>query len=306
MKQYLGIDIGGTAVKIGRVDAEGNVLSTYNKDVAFDDYKTPIIETVKRSINEFLKLNQIKVEYLEGIGVYRLGKVIGVGGNIKNWCGTNIKHELEKEYHLNTTVVNDANCMVMGEKWIDRAKAYQNVIGITIGTGVGGGIIVENKVLQGSRGIKGEIGHFSIDQRGKVCACGNVGCYEQYASMIALVKRVKLNYKELNLSITVNEVNGKVIFDAIEARNEKLQKLVQEWIISISKGIVSLVHLFNPQIVLIGGGGCTQEEHFIQPIRSYVFNHFMKQYKKDLKIEAATLGNQAGIVGAVYYHLQQA
>ena len=312
MKQYLGVDIGGTAVKLGIVDELGNILSTHHHEVAFDQYETPIIETVKHAIDEFFDLYQINVKDLEGIGVsatgqidYRSGVVIGVGGNIKNWCETPIKEELEKKFHLKTTVINDANSMVMGEKWIGRGKGYHNIIGITIGTGVGGGIIIKDEILHGMRGIAGEIGHFSIDQKGVVCTCGNVGCYEQYASMSALVKKVKQNDQELNLSVRYNEINGKVIFDELEAGNEKIQLIVEEWITSISKGIISLVHLFNPQLVLIGGGVCTQEEHFIKPIRSYVLKHVMEQFAKDLEIEAATLGNQAGLVGAVYYHLKQ-
>lgn len=312
MKQYLGIDIGGTAVKLGIVDELGNVLFTHTQGVAFDQYNTPIIKTVKRSIHEFFNLYQISSKDLEGIGVsatgqidHQSGIVIGVGGNIKNWCGTDIKRELEQAFHLKTTVVNDANCMIMGEKWLGRGKGYRNIIGITIGTGVGGGIIIGNQLLHGTRGIAGEIGHFSIDHKGELCTCGNVGCYEQYASITALVKKVKENEQELNLSVTGDEINGEVIFKALAAGNKKIQKLVEEWVTSISKGLISLVHLFNPQLILIGGGVCTQEEYFIKPIRSYVLNHVMNQFSKDLEIAAATLGNQAGLVGAIYYHLQQ-
>ena len=311
MKQYLGVDIGGTAVKIGLVNEQGDILATHNRNVAFDQYETPIIETVKQAIDEFLNRENLSTSSLAGIGVsatgqidYRKGIVIGVGGNIENWCGTHIKAHLEERYHLDTTVVNDANCMVIGEKWIGRAKGYQNVIGITIGTGVGGGIIVNDEILQGSKGIAGEIGHFSIDRGARKCACGNIGCYEQYASMTALIKDVKAKYELLDLTVDKERINGKVIFDALEMGNEVIQEIVQEWIGYIAQGLVSLIHLFNPEIILIGGGVCTQEERFIQPIRSYVLSHVMEQFANDLQIEAAILGNNAGLVGAVCYHLQ--
>lgn len=301
---YLGVDIGGTAVKLGIVTAEGEILSTYSKSVSFDGYETPIIESVKVAIDDFLQQQNVLPSELLGIGVsatgqidYRRGIVIGVGGNIKNWCGTPIKEDLESTYGVKTTVVNDANCMVIGEKWLGRAKGYENVIGITIGTGVGGGILVNGEILQGSIGIGGEIGHFSIEAKGVPCTCGNVGCYEQYASMTALIRRVKA------ASILSGDINGRVIFEAVEAGNETVIAIVNEWIEMIAKGLVSLVHLFNPEIIVIGGGVCTQEKLFISPIRDYVLTHVMKQFKKQLEVESAKLLNHAGLVGAVYYHI---
>ena len=196
--KYLGIDIGGTSVKLGLVTDKGKILASDNYEVAFDNYKTPIFETVKKSIERFLKDNSINKNELMGIGVSATGQVnsntgviVGVGGNIKNWCNTEIKKELEEIYNLKTTVINDANSMVIGEQWIGKAKNYKNIIGITIGTGVGGGIIVNSNVLLGNIGIAGELGHFSINSNGKVCTCGNICCYEQYASMTALIKNVK-------------------------------------------------------------------------------------------------------------------
>ncbi|CUN08338.1 ROK family protein [Turicibacter sanguinis] len=308
--KYLGVDIGGTAVKLGIVDKTGEIISTYSKGVAFDAYETPIIETVKVAIDEFFEKEQVELADFLGIGVsatgqidYRSGCVIGVGGNIKNWCHTNIKEELELKYGLKTTVLNDANCMIIGEKWLGRAKGYEHVIGITIGTGVGGGILVNGEILQGTTGIGGELGHFSIDSHGVKCRCGNIGCYENYASMTALVNKVLEGYDELDLPVSRDEVNGRVIFEALEAGNEKVADMVEEWILMIAKGLVSLVHLFNPEIIVIGGGVCTQEERFIKPIREYVLSHAMEQFKKELKVESAMLFNNAGLVGAVYYHI---
>ena len=308
--KYLGIDIGGTAVKMGIVTERGEILNKYSHDVAFDSYETPIFETVKKVIEIFLKDSNISANDLSGIGVSatgqidsNIGSVAGVGGNIKNWCGTEIKKELEKIYNLKTTVVNDANCMVIGEQWLGGARGYKNVIGITIGTGVGGGIIVDSKILLGSIGIAGELGHFSIDTNGKTCTCGNVGCYERYASMTALIKEVKENYEKLgNVSFSKEEVNGLVIFNELE-KNKELQKIVNEWIQNISKGLISLTHIFNPEIILIGGGVSKQEKLFIEPLREIVLNKVMKKFSQNLKVEAAMLGNDAGLVGAVYYNI---
>ena len=310
---YLGIDIGGTAVKIGMVTEEGKILLSNSYDVAFDSYETPIFDTVKKSIEIFIRENYIDMKSIEGIGVSATGQVnsntgtiIGVGGNIKNWCGTEIKKELEEIYNIKTTVVNDANCMVIGEQWVGKDRGYKNIVGVTIGTGVGGGIIVDSKILLGSIGIAGELGHFSINSEGKKCTCGNIGCYEQYASTTALIKIVRDKFEELDiLSFKKEDLNGKVIFEEVSRGNKKLQEILDEWIINIGKGLVSLVHIFNPEIIIIGGGVSKQEEFFIKPLRKYVLENVMKRFGENLRLEAAELGNNAGLVGAVYYNIQQ-
>jgi len=309
--RYLGVDIGGTAVKMGIVTDMGEILNKCSYDVAFDGYETPIFETVKNGIDTFLRDSNVCAKDLSGIGVSatgqidsNIGSVVGVGGNIKNWCNTEIRKELEAIYNVKTTVVNDANCMVIGEQWLGGARGYKNVIGITIGTGVGGGIIVDSKILLGSIGIAGELGHFSIDSNGRECTCGNVGCYEKYASMTALVRDVKENYEKLgNVPFTKEEVNGITIFSEVE-KNTELQNIINKWIENISKGLISLTHIFNPEIILIGGGVSKQEKLFIEPIRKIVLENVMKRFSENLKIEAAMLGNDAGLVGAVYYNIE--
>lgn len=308
---YLGIDIGGTAVKMGIVTQNGEVTFENSYDVAFDLYETPIFETVKKSIKKFLEESKTDITTLKGIGVSATGQVnsnsgsiIGVGGNIKNWCGTQIKKELEEIYGIKTTVVNDANCMVIAEQWIGTAKGFKDVLAITVGTGIGGGIVVDSKVLLGAVGIAGEIGHFSINSDGIKCACGSKGCYERYGSMSSLVKNVKNNYHKFeHLGFEKNDINGKVIFEEVKKGNALMQEMVDFWIADIGKGLVSLVHIFNPQIIVIGGGVSSQEELFIDKVRKYVVENAMEQFSKNLLIKAAKLSNNAGLVGAVYYNM---
>lgn len=309
---YLGIDIGGTAVKIGLVTENGKIIVSNSYDVAFDNYDTPIFNTVKNAIEIFINENAIELKNIKGIGVSATGqvnttsgKIIGVGGNIKKWCDTEIKKELEDIYNLNTTVVNDANCMVLGEGWVGKGRGYKNIIGVTIGTGVGGGIVVDSKILLGSVGIAGELGHFSINSEGKKCTCGNIGCYEQYASTTALIRNVKEKYELLGVSsFNKEDINGKFIFEQIEKGNKIIKEIVSNWIIDIGKGLVSLVHIFNPEIIIIGGGVSKQEDLFIKPLRKYVLENVMKKFGENLKIESVELGNNAGVVGAVYYNIK--
>lgn len=294
MKKYIALDIGGTALKYGIVDEQGNILESFEESVSFDGYETPILNTILKVLDCYLD----DTSTFSGICVSatgqidsKLGKVIGVGGNIKNYLGSEIKKTLEERYKLTTEVLNDANAVAAAEKWIGAGNGYQNIVAITIGTGVGGGVYVHNKLLLGARGIAGEIGHFSIDQHNEVCTCGNIGCYERYASMSALVRKV-------NEKLNVN-YNGRMIFERYD--DPQINLLINEWMDSIAKGIISLVHIFNPEVVIIGGGVSKQDEKFIQPLIKKVSEKVMPRFLEDLKIVPAKLENGAGMVGAVYH-----
>ena len=165
---FLGIDIGGTAVKMGIVDENGTILLSYEASVAFDHYDTPILQTVLKESEKFLKDNKINPGDLRGIGISATGQidvqrgiVAGSGGNIRNWEGSNLKEAFIQKYRLPVTVVNDANCVALGEKWIGSAKNAKDVIVLTIGTGLGGGIIVNDQILLGRAGFGGELGKSS-------------------------------------------------------------------------------------------------------------------------------------------------
>ena len=191
MSTLLGIDIGGTAVKIGVVDENGNILLSDTRSVSFDGYKTPIMTTVIGLAREIMARCEEKPV---GIGVSATGQidvhtgtVIGVGAHFGNWLGSNIKEMLEAEFSLPVTVINDANAAALGEQCFGRAKGKENALVVTIGTGVGGGIIENGRLIQGKRGIGGEIGHYIIDFDGEPCPCGSRGCFERYTSATALI-----------------------------------------------------------------------------------------------------------------------
>jgi len=194
-KIYLGIDIGGTAVKLGLVDDTGTVLDRAERSVSFDDYRTPILDTVQAAAADFTAGRR---EQLSGIGVSatgqidsRKGIVAGTCGSLPGWVGAPIKDRLEADYHLPVTVANDANCMCLGEAWVGAARGCTDVIGITIGTGIGGGILTGGRLLEGARGLGGEMGHYRTHALDGVdCTCGAKGCWERYASTTALVRAV--------------------------------------------------------------------------------------------------------------------
>lgn len=307
---YIGIDIGGTQVKFGLVAQDGSVSNTHAFDVAFDGYETPIIDTVKEKLVWYMKEYNLTEADIQGIGVSATGQidvvngvVIGSAGHIKNWEGCEIKAQIKTIYNGPVSVMNDANCAALAEQWVGGAKGATDAIVVTIGTGVGGGIITDSKILCGSRGVGGEIGHIIIRNNGVKCPCGNRGCYEQYGSMTALVKTVKKAVKKGTIPAELFEgkaINGKSIFENI-SKNEEIAKTVDKWIGYIVDGIVGLVHTLNPQVVLLSGGVSAQKELFIEPLRKKVLERTMPECGRYLHVDAAEMGNNAGLVGAVYY-----
>lgn len=305
---YLGVDIGGTAVKLGLVNEVGTIQSSNSYVLNFDNYKTPIMNTVIKSIYDYIKLYNINMREVKGIGVSATGQIdtqngTVIGGNIQSWIDVNIKKQVEDEFHIHTTVINDANAMIIGESWIGAAKGKSEVVGITIGTGVGGGILVDGNILLGSRGIAGELGHFSIQTNGIDCVCGNKGCYERYASTTALIHMVKCKYDQLDITEEKDRINGRFIFEYAQQGDQRILSIMNEWLDYISFGLVSLVHIFNPEIIVVGGAVCQQTKLFMEPLKEKIMANVMPKFKQ-LEITAATLKNDAGLVGAVYYNLQ--
>ena len=303
-KTYLGVDIGGTAVKLGLVDENGRVLRRAERSVSFDGYQTPVLTTVRRAAKEFLTTNAIPVESLAGIGVSatgqidsRKGIVAGTCGNFPNYINSPIQAELERLFGLPVTVANDANCMTLGEVWVGGAKGYTDVIGVTLGTGVGGGILTGGRLLEGARGLGGELGHYRTHALDGVdCTCGAKGCWERYAATTALVRAAQEKNPDWK--------DGRAIFAAAEAGNETVLALLDHWTDEIAQGLAGMVHIFNPQLILIGGGVSAQQKLLIDPIAAKVKASVMPAFAEGLEVRAAQLHNDAGMVGAVYYFRQ--
>lgn len=295
--KFLSIDIGGTSAKTGILNEHGQILSKSSYSVCFDNYRTPILETILNETDQFLSGHSLTPSALSGIGISATGQidthtgtVIGSAGHIDNWIGSPLKERFHEKYHLPVSVINDANSAAIAEQWVGAAKGYKNAVIITIGTGIGGGIIVNSSILEGRIGIAGELGHFSIDKNGIPCTCGNRGCFERYASTTALIQMVKEKYGCLN---------GREIFQKLKEGDPVIKDIVDIWISNISAGLVSLVHIFNPEIILLGGGVSAQKELFIDKVRKKVLEQVMPRFADKLIIDAAALSNDAGMIGAI-------
>ena len=293
-------DIGGTSVKLGLCDKTGKLYATTEASVSFDNYQTPIIDTVISAARTFLAVHPCT---LEGIGVSatgqvdsRLGAVIGTNGKIANYEGTNIKARIEEAFSVPCEVLNDANAALLGEVFCGGAQNVQNVVMLTLGTGVGGGVLADGHLLSGHRGIAGEMGHFTLYQNGIPCPCGKKGCYESYASTTALIRAAEAATGESGL-------NGRILFQRIREGDSVLQGVLSKWLDDIAAGITGLIHIFNPELILIGGGVSQQEELLLKPLKERVLHGAMPRFTEHLRIERAQLGNDAGLLGAAKFYL---
>ena len=284
----LAIDIGGTMIKYGLVSSDGKILST-------DKIKTEAEKGLENILN---KIDNIFKRYKEnnpvGIAVSGTGQINGIigkviGGNpiIPNWIGTNLVKILEKKYNLPAVLENDVNCVALGEKWIGAGKDLSNFICLTIGTGIGGGIILNNQLFRGENFVAGEFGHILIKK----------GEFEQFASTTALIRLVKER--------TEKTLNGKEIFDLEKKEIVEYQEVISEWIENLTDGLSSIIYCFNPANIILGGGVIGQGEPLINRIKNSLFKKIGSQFKEKLNITQAKLGNNAGMIGASYLLLEK-
>ncbi len=297
----IGIDIGGTSVKLGLLDRQGRIHARHEASVCFDGYETPILTTVIRETEAFI---QRENAIIEGIGVSATGQinaqtgvVIGTNGQIPHYEGARIRADVEAAFGVPVRCLNDANAAVLGECFVGRTRGLRDVIMLTLGAGVGGGMVLDGKLYGGRRGIAGELGHFTLYQDGPPCSCGKRGCFESYASTTALVRRA--------CDATGNaDLNGRKIFDLASQGDEQMLRVLDCWLEDVAAGITGLVHIFNPEMVLIGGGVSTQEALLMAPLRRKVRAGTMPRFAEDLQVEQAILGNDAGMIGAVKYLME--
>lgn len=295
-------DIGGTAVKFGLCDRQGTLYAKDEKSVSSDHYETPLLDKVLREARVFLgAFSDISIE---GIGISatgqidtRTGTVIGTNGKIPGWEGSCLKQSAEEVFGVPAFAINDANAAVLGECFAGRAKGRKNVVMVTLGTGVGGGLVLDGRPYGGAKGIAGELGHFTLYADGPECTCGKRGCYENYASTTALIRKCR--------EVTGNILTGREIFERAREGDTRLLQAIDGWISDIAHGLTGLVHIFNPEMVLIGGGVSAQEELLMAPLRDRVLHTVMPRFAEGLEIERAILGNDAGMIGAAKWFMEK-
>lgn len=308
---YIGVDIGGTSIKGGAVNEKGQVQSTFVMPFKNSDSSDVTLANLIKTIKKYINDNKIDLKKIKGIGVGCPGAIDSINGvvtfaNNLKWNNVKLKEILEKGLHIPVKITNDANAAALGEAKFGAGKIYPNVILLTLGTGIGGGIIIDEKLYEGNEGKGAELGHTVIVVDGEKCTCGRRGCFETYASATALIKQSKKIMKQYPKSLMwklvdgkINNVNGKVAFDASK-KDDKAGKLIVDWYVKyLSEGILNFCNIFRPNIVILSGGIANQGEYLLKKIRKYCKEHnYGYPRSPKVEIQKAVLGYESGIIGA--------
>ena len=305
MEKYVfGVDIGGTTVKIGLFSVEGELLDKWEITTRTDDGGAYILSDIAKSIDEKLEEKGIAKDEVKGIGMGVPGPVREDGTVIKcvnlGWGIFNAAEELSSLTGLPVKAGNDANMAALGEYWQGGGKDYNNVVMVTLGTGVGGGIILNGKLIAGVNGAGGEIGHMTIDlDESDVCNCGKKGCLEQYASATGIVRLANRALQASDKPSKLREVkyiSAKEIFDAAKNGDNLALDLVEEHGRRLGYALANIACVIDPEVFVIGGGVSRAGDILLDATKKY-FQEFAFHACKTTQFELARLGNDAGMYG---------
>ena len=300
MKKYVfGVDVGGTTVKMGYFDIEGNLIEKWEIPTRTEDKGVNIIPDIAGSILVKLAQKDIDKKEVAGVG-------IGVPGPVKEdgtvlvavnlgWDKRNTNEQLEDLLGIPVKTANDANVAALGEMWRGGGQGYEDVVAVTLGTGVGGG-----KVIAGSNGAGGEIGHIHLeDNESEECGCKGHGCLEQYASATGVVRLAKKKLADSSKPSVLrdDEVTAKAVWDAVKADDELAKEVANIYGEYLGKGLAAVAAVVNPQVFVIGGGVSKAGRVVIDYLEPY-FDKYAFPGTKNAKFVLAKLGNDAGIYGA--------
>lgn len=304
MKNCFGVDIGGTSVKMGLFQEDGKLIEKWSIKTRTECEGEQILPDVAASIQQKMKEHGLLPNDVQGVGlgipapVKEDGIVRGTAN--LGWKYKEVKNELESLTGLTVKTGNDANMAALGEMWLGAGKGHENLVMVTLGTGVGGAIIFDGKCVSGGHGAAGEIGHVCVNEKEtQICGCGRKGCLEQYASAtgIARMARQKISREKTNSILKENDVNAKKVFDAVKAGDKMAKAVAEEFGKYLGYALANIVVVCDPTIIIIGGGVSKAGEILLpyieKPFREKVF---FANEKTEFAL--AKLGNDAGICGA--------
>lgn len=318
----IGIDLGGTKIKLGVVDENNEIVDRMSIPTLVNRSYQEIIQSMAEGVITLLEGTDINLKQCDFLGIGSPGVIDGKTGTVvysNNFAWENIPvvEELQKYIDLPMYISNDANCAVLGEAAAGAATDCDNIVLLTLGTGIGSGIILNGKLFEGSNIGGSEYGHSVLVVDGEQCTCGRRGCFEAYASATALIRETKKAAKRNENSILhllcgsdLTKVCGVTPFKAMEYGDPSAKEVIDNYIKYLGNGIINLINLFRPDKVLISGGICNQGDNLLKPVNDYVAKHcFGGSYTYIPAIIKAALGNTAGIIGAAslqnYLYIEQ-
>lgn len=303
-KYSFGVDVGGTTIKMGLFDTEGNVLDKWEIKTRTENQGVNVLPDIAEAINKKMTEKSIDKTAVVGVGIGVPGPVDAKGVVHKcvnlGWGVLNVNEELGKLVDMPVKGGNDANVAALGEMWKGGGQGFESIVVVTLGTGVGGGIIMDGEILTGATGAAGEIGHIHVDDaETEFCGCGNTGCLEQYASATGVVRLANriLSKNTKATCLKAGAVSAKDVWDAVKAGDEVAAEIAEKFGEYLGKGLASVAGVVNPEAFVIGGGVSKAGEVLLDYIRKN-YTPYVFHASRDVKFTLATLGNDAGIYGA--------
>jgi len=310
-KLIVGVDLGGTQIRAALADDEGSILRRTSCLTLAEEGVKPVVGRIKGAIYEVMGATER--EQLQGIGIVAPGPVALRKGivrdapNLPGWKNVPLKTLMEAEFGLPVVVGNDANLAALAEQRFGAGQGVSDLIYITVSTGIGGGIITDNRLLLGAQGFAAEVGHQTIEAHGPRCKCGNIGCLEALAAGPAIARCAReLVRTGIGTAIAdlvggdLDKITAKVVNQAAQAGDPVAIELFRQAGFYIGVGIVNLLHLFNPSLIVIGGSVTKAGDLLFEPIRATVRERAMASYYwENTPIVPATLGDDVGLLGAV-------
>lgn len=307
MKKYaIGIDLGGRSIKFGLFTEDGELVNKSTVNTRIDDGGKYILSDAYDHILKIMEKHDLNSTNLMGIGMGVPGSVtqqryVNKAVNL-GWDFVDIKEYFDDKLDLKILVENDANVAALGEAWVGVAKDYQSIVMVTLGTGVGGGIIVDGKILSGKHGSGGEIGHMPLlkEPLSRTCGCGNNRCFEQVASATG-IENIALDYlfenEEDSILREVENITAKDIFDAFEKNDHAAMNIADQYFSHLARGLAIIAAVVDPEAFVLGGGVSNAGDLLLDNVRTY-YKKYCFVNNRDVDIKIAALGNDAGIYGA--------
>ncbi len=308
----IGIDLGGTDIKFGIVNDDFEILASSRCQTCASRPAPQILDDMAARAKELVHSIGLTMDDIERVGIGSPGTCNTQSGIVEYACNLNFEHlplQAEMEARLGRPVIidNDANTAAYGEYIAGAAKGSNSFILITIGTGIGSGIVFDGKIYTGCNYAGAELGHIVIQKDGILCGCGRRGCFEQYCSATALIRQTREAMQARPDSIlwrfapTLEDVDGKTAFDAMKAGDLVAGELIANYLRYMTCGLTNIINIFQPELMCIGGGVSNESETLLSPLRLFVAEERYSKYSlHQTRLEAAALGNRAGIIGAAF------
>ncbi len=310
VKNRIGIDVGGTNVKIALVDSNGKIGYSDTIPTRAEMGYEYTVNNMKQAIRDLLTETKLSPKDIEGIGFGLPGQVDFKSGivrlitNIPGWVEIPLAKMIEDEFHIPTRIDNDVRCAALGELNFGAGKGCENLICITVGTGIGSGLIVNGKLVRGASNAAGEIGHIKLQmQDGPICGCGDTGCLEAFASGPSIVAMAEeyimggksTKYREM---ANGNDITPFIVAEAAKAGDAVARRIYTKMGEYIGIGLASVVNLLNPEKIIIGGGVAGAGDILFTPLKETLKKRAMKIAGDTVEVVPAQLGNTAGVIGA--------